>query len=261
MKFFLLIFAISIPFWILGALTEQFAKMLPINLPVSALMFICPMVAAFILAHQENKISGVKELVERVFDYRRITNKVWYVPAMLFMPLTMVASYWLMRWSGLPLPEPDIPVAVLLIFFVSFFIGAICEEIGWTGYAIDPLQERHGALAASVILGAVWGIWHVIPWYQGHPDVAWVASQFAATVVLRVIMVWLYNNTGKSLFCVIIFHTMINVSEYAFPNYGSHFNPFITFVVAAAAAIIIIVLYGARTLAQYRYASPSSEGS
>lgn len=217
------------------------------------------MVAAFILMYQENKIRGVKELLERVFDYKRIKNKGWYLPALLFMPLTMVISYWLMCWFGLPLPDPDIPLAVIPIFFLSFFIGAVCEELGWTGYGIDPLQERHGALAAGVILGAVWAIWHVIPWYQGHPDLAWVASQFAATVVLRVIMVWLYNNTGKSLFSVILFHTMINVSEYAFPNYGSHFTPFLTFMVVAAVAAMVIFLYGARTLAQYRYASSSSE--
>jgi hypothetical protein len=41
--FFLLVLALSLPFWLLGAVTE--ARLLP-GLPVSALMFVCPATAA-----------------------------------------------------------------------------------------------------------------------------------------------------------------------------------------------------------------------
>ena len=52
--------------------------------------------------------------------------------------------------------------------------------------------------------------------------------------------------------------TAINFSIYMFPNYGSGYDPFITFIILAIAASLIIFLWGSETLAQYRYASPRS---
>ncbi len=241
LKFFLLVFVISVPFWLVGFL--DLPKMLPINLPISALMFVCPMVAALILVHQENEPNGMKELLKRTFDFKKIKNKIWYAPILLFMPAIMLLSYGIMRLLEVPLPEPYIPFYAIPIAFLAFFIGAIGEEIGWTGYITDPLQERWGALVASVILGTVWAVWHIIPWFQGHPNPEWVIWQSAATVAMRIPIVWLYNNTGKSVFATILFHTTINVSIYIFPNYGSGYDPFITFVILAIAATIVTFLW------------------
>ena len=61
LKFFLLVLALSIPFWLIGFL--DLPKILLINLPISAMMFVCPMVAALILVHQENEPNGMMELL------------------------------------------------------------------------------------------------------------------------------------------------------------------------------------------------------
>ena len=68
----------------------------------------------------------------------------------------MLISYGLMRWLGLSLPA-DVTVAILQapVLFAAFFLGAILEEIGWTGYATGPLQERYGVLRAGLMIGAV----------------------------------------------------------------------------------------------------------
>ena len=47
------------------------------------------------------------------------------------------------------------------------------------------------------------------------------------SVGLRVLIVRIYLNTGRSVFAVILFHAMNNVSTYLFPNYGSHYDPFV----------------------------------
>ena len=255
LKFFLLVLVLSIPFWLVGFL--DLPKILP-NLPVSAMMFVCPMVAALILVHQENKPNGMKDLLKRAFDFKRIKNKIWYAPIVLLMPAVMILSYGMMRLLEMPLPEPHIPFKAIPIFFLMFFISAIAEEIGWTGYITDPLQDRWGALVASVILGTVWAVWHIIPWFQGHPNPEWVAWHGAATVAMRILIVWLYNNTGKSVFAAILFHTMINVSVFIYPNYGSGYDPFITFIILAIAAAIVTFLWGSETLARYRYTSLSA---
>ena len=75
LKFFLLVFALSVPFWLLGAATD--VQLLP-GLPMSALALFCPVMAAAILLYRENGTAGVIELLKRAFDYQRISAKVWY---------------------------------------------------------------------------------------------------------------------------------------------------------------------------------------
>jgi uncharacterized protein len=94
---------------------------------------------------------------------------------------------------------------MLPVFFIVFFIGGICEEIGWTGYVNDPLQERWNALKAWIILGIIWSVWHITLWLQAHYTPIWVAGQFGTSVVLRVLIIWIYNNTGRSVFAAILF--------------------------------------------------------
>ncbi len=249
LKFFVLVYVLALPFWLLGALAGGFTKAIPINLPISALMFVCPITAAVILTYREQKSRGVKQLLARVFDYKRVKQKIWYVPAILLMPVIMVLSYVVMRLIGSPLPaNPYIPFQAIPIFFLVFCIGAIGEEVGWSGYAIDPLQDRWGALQASLILGSVWAIWHVVPYIQAHNTPPWIAWQCLGTVGLRVIITWLYNNAGKSVFVAILFHDMLNVSQFLFPNYGSYYDPAITGILIIITATIVTFLWGPKNL-------------
>jgi len=254
LKFFILVFALSIPFWVIGAMAEP-PKGFPINLPVSALMLVCPLIAAVILVYREEKLGGIRRLLQRVFDYKRIKQKIWYVPIIFLMPSICLLSYGVMRLMRLPLPEdPYIPFLAIPIFFVAFFIPAVGEEVGWMGYAVDPMQDRWSALKTSILLGSVWAIWHVVPDIQAHHTPTWLAGQFFSTIVLRILIVWLYNNTGRSVFAAILFHDMINVSDFSFPNYGSHYDPVITGAILAITAVIVTFLWGSKTLARYRYA-------
>jgi membrane protease YdiL (CAAX protease family) len=160
LKLFLLIFVLSIPFWLVDGLT-QLPKGVPINLPVSSPMAFNPLIAVLILTYRYNKSAGIKDLLKRAFDYKRTKEKRWYVPIIFLMPAMMFLAYWVMHLVGLPLPEPDIPLLLVVILFPVFFMTAMGEEMGWLGYAIDPMQDRWGALRASIIMGAVWGLWHL----------------------------------------------------------------------------------------------------
>ena len=254
LQFFVLVFALALPFWLLGALVKPLP---PINLSVSSLQFVCPITAAFILVYRDGQRGGISRFLKRVFDVKSIKHKIWYVPIICLNPLILVLSYGVMLLLGRPLPEPFIPWSTIPIFFVVFFLAAVGEEVGWTGYATDPMQDRWGAFKTGLLLGSVWAIWHIVGYRQEH-QWAWVAGQCFSTIGLRTLMVWLYNNTGKSLFAVILFHTMINVSEFSFPNYGSHYDPAIAGAITAVIAIIVTFLWGAKTLARSRYAGPQA---
>jgi hypothetical protein len=77
--FFVLVYAISIPFWVLNTI---FPIKLPVdNLPVTDIAAtFAPTIAALILVYREEKLFGVRKLLGRTFDYKRITRKIWYIP-------------------------------------------------------------------------------------------------------------------------------------------------------------------------------------
>jgi CAAX protease family protein len=258
LRFFALVLALSLPFYLLGALVGKIPRA---DVSASAFMFVVPLVAAVILVRREDGRAGVRRLMRRVLTLGGLRqHKVWLLPAILLMPAIALVSYGLMRLLDRPLPEPDVPYAAIPVYFVVFFILAMGEEAGWSGYAIDPLQDRWGALKASLILGAVWGLWHVVPYIQGGPydarqTAVWVACQaFLFTVAARVLIVWLYNNTGKSVIAAILFHDMMNVTYAVFPNDGSHHDPAVTGTITAIAAVVVTALWGATRLARYSYA-------
>jgi membrane protease YdiL (CAAX protease family) len=243
--FFLLVFALSLPFFLAGALIRR--PFLP-GLPVSALMFVCPMAAALIRVYGEDRTAGVIGLLKRSFDGRRIRAKIWYVPVILLRPGVMVLSYVLMRRMGVPLPAPESTVPAALALFLALFIAALGEELGWSGYVIDPMQERWGAARAGVLVGLVWVAWHIVPLLQVHRSPAWIAWWSLETVATRVLIVWLYNNTGKSVFAATLFHTMSNVSWLLFPIHGSYYDPRIVGPITAFTAVLVTVVWGPRTL-------------
>jgi uncharacterized protein len=68
-----------------------------------------------------------------------------------------------------------------------------------------------------------------------------------SAIGLRILFVWLYNNTGRSLFAVIVFHAMANVSS-------SFISTVAGIPLIAITAVIVTFLWGSKTLARYRYA-------
>ncbi len=249
LRFVLLVFALSVPFWILGATRSK--QLLP-GLPVSALQAVCPLVAASVLVYGENGIAGLSALLKRALDYRRITPKAWYLPIVLLMPGLTVVAYALMRALGEPLPEPHFAIAAAPGLFLGFFVLALTEELGWSAYATERMQERWSALRAGILLGLVWAVWHVVPLAQAHRAPGWIAWWCLGTVASRVIIVWLYNNAGRSVVAASLYHAVSNLCWQLFPNSGSHYDPRFTGVLSAVTAGIVTILWGPRTLARFR---------
>ncbi|MDK2889627.1 MAG: protease family protein [Methanoculleus sp.] len=237
--FFLLVFLLSLPVYVLGLVP-----------PYSLLMVFNPFIAASILTYQGAGSDGVRLLWKRSFDYKRIRRKIWYIPLLLLIPATTILQYGLMRLMGISIPGLQFPLQMMPVYFAVFFILAIGEEVGWSGYALDPLQDRWGALPAGIILGAVWALWHLVPYALANAPL-WVAGQCVATVMTRILMVWLYNNTGRSVFGMILFHAMINTGSV--PDYGFPYEPVLVAAILTVAVAAVVFLWGPGTLARYRY--------
>jgi uncharacterized protein len=221
------------------------------GLSVSALMALCLMAAALILVHREIAAAGVTELLRRSFDFKRIHASRWLVPVVLLIPGVNVVVYSLMLGISLPLPAPQFPMLAALAMFLAFFIGALGEELGWSGYVIDPMQERWNALQASLILGLVGVVWHIVPLLVMGRTPAWIAWWCLYALAARLLMVWLYNNTGRSVFAASLFHATLNLTFMLFPVYGSHFDMRLGGLVMGFAAAMVTVMWGPSTLARF----------
>jgi membrane protease YdiL (CAAX protease family) len=241
-----LTFFLSIPFLLLGATTEL--QLLP-GIPLSAFAFVCPGLAAAICVYIESKRTGVRELLTKALDYSRPQAKVWYLPVVLLMPAISVLTFGVMRLTGMPLPDPRFSPAAAVAMFLIFCVTAFAEELGWSGYVIDPLQERWWALRASLAVGVVWAVWHYVPLIQVHRTTNWIAWWSLYTVALRVLIVWLYNNTGQSVFAATLFHAFSNVSSVTYSNY---YDPRITGLIVAFVAFLVVLVWGPRTLVRRR---------
>ncbi len=246
LTFFALVFALSLPFWGSGALSSQ--QLLP-ALPISALGFLCPLAGAAILIYREQGRSGVTGLLKRSFDFDRIKDKAWLAPAILLQPAIMVLSYGVIRLSGVPIPAPQIALLPVLALFGVFFITGLGEELGWSGYTTEPLQARYGPLGAGLLIGAVWAVWHFIPLLQAQRTWEWIAWWSLGTLSARVIIVWLYNQTGRSVFAAALFHAMINLTWQLFPVNGSFYDPRVTGLITTIAALVVAIAWGQRAQA------------
>ena len=251
-----LTFALSIPFWIFGGKPLP----LPVRLPVSALAAVTPVSAALLLTWRQEGKAGVRELLGRAVEFHQTQHKTWFLPVLLLNPAIMGFSYVMMRLANLPLPEPHFPWQIVPTAFSGFLVSAAAEELGWMGYAFDPLEERHGALKASLILGAAWALLHLVPDLQNGQVASWIFWQRLGSVERRVLIAWLYKNTGKSVFSSILFHAMDNLSWVMFPNYGSHYNPFVTSMVTLPAIFFVLFARGARYFNRFWMAKPPKTG-
>jgi membrane protease YdiL (CAAX protease family) len=254
LRFFLLVFVLSIPFAVLGSVTPF--QLMP-GIPVSALGFVCPVTAAAILVYRENGFPGVRALLGRSLDFHRIRRKVWYLPALFLAALVTLLAYALMRVSHHPVAPLRLSLAAPALFLV-FFIAAEGEELGWSGYATDPLQARFGPLLAAILLGGVWAAWHIVAMVQAGQSPAWIAWGCLDMVATRVIMVWLYDAAGNSVFAVALYHAMANLSgKTIFPG-GSYPAERVISLILVAVAGCVALGFG-RTGSSWRSTSMSGK--
>jgi len=85
------------------------------------------------------------------------------------------------------------------------------EEIGWRGFLLPPLLKKFPAAISSLIVGAIWAVWHLPLWFIigsnqfGRNFGGFLIGVIASSLLLTVI----YSGT-KSIFLCIIFHAATN---------------------------------------------------
>lgn len=170
---------------------------------------------------------AMRTLLKRFLIWR--VGWQWFLVALLLLPalqfISTLAAPWLTGAPAdfsRPLVREVVPLsAPLLVLAVPWFIFEALtngEEMGWRGYVLPRLQARHSALAASLIVGVIWSVWH-LPKFLGTGassgrSFVWFT---AAHLALAVLYTWLYNNTRGSLLLVTLFHASGNTAGMFLP--------------------------------------------
>ncbi|MCP4898017.1 MAG: CPBP family intramembrane metalloprotease [bacterium] len=212
-----------------------------------------PLVAALAVTTIAEGRSGLLDLWRRVSRFR--LGVPWYLVALALFPLLIGGALGIAILSGEPAPELpalerpwELPIAFLFILVLG---GPLQEELGWRAVLQERLQERWDAFAASLMVGFTWGLWHLplffLPreeFYYNRP----VWGLILTTMLISVLFAWLYNNTRKSVWAVLLFHTSFNWSHYVFPSLGSDVAGLSLFCLQALMLVAVVYAYGPRTL-------------
>jgi hypothetical protein len=249
--FFVLTYAISWAVWVPLAVAQ-------IDHPLYKVGTFGPTLAALLLTGLISGRTGLRKLLRRLLIWR--VSIFWYLFSFFSTAVGVLAAIGLHIGLGGAAPEFNDPSQLYLVipaFLYVLFTSVIGEEIGWRGYALPRLQEDHSALAASLILGLVWGAWHLpLFWMAGNFHQQIPISLFVLqTTGFSILYTWVYNNTRGSLLMAHLFHAASNTTIGVLPvlpmDTGGSLRPLWLVVgLLWIVAIAVMAIYGPERLSR-----------
>jgi uncharacterized protein len=169
-----------------------------------------PVLAAAVVIAALHRPEGLRRLRDGLLRWR---VGRWY--AVLLLPVAVATlAVTVVVATGPVAFEPAGPAHLLLLPMLlgyAVVVGGL-EEVGWRGYLLPRLQDRLSALGASLLIAAIWSVWHAPLFLIGSTTQAsmpwgWFTVQ---GVGLSVILTWVYNGTGGSVLLTVLFHGAVN---------------------------------------------------
>jgi membrane protease YdiL (CAAX protease family) len=155
---------------------------------------------------------GLRNLLAN-YAHWRISWK-WYASVLLTRPLiwlTVVMGYTVFSQRTFAWHLTD-PGFFFLYLLSQLLVVGVGEELGWSGYALPQLQAHYGFLKANLLLGIIWGLWH-LPFFYTVGD-----SQYGASILFFVLKLTAFRylfslayTQTSSLLLPGLFHVSFNV--------------------------------------------------
>ncbi|MHC1694053.1 MAG: CPBP family intramembrane glutamic endopeptidase [Eubacteriales bacterium] len=163
------------------------------------------------------------EYIKRTYQTGRIKLK-WWIFIILVFPTVFFLSILLDIIMGGSLPEMTnlraiiaSPLSFFSMILLSFMSGPFSEELGWRGFALDALLNRYGFTKASVLIGLIWGVWHLPLYFMPQTWHGQMGFQFSGfwmflifTIGLSLMMSMVYINTSRSNLAAMLMHLSSN---------------------------------------------------
>jgi uncharacterized protein len=200
--------------------------------PLFFLAVYAPAIAAFSVIMHNNGVKDLMRYLSRLFLWR--CSLAWYAFLIFGIPLLFLSG------SALKgnISEASFPFSSFQSFIVAFVLTAIkdpVEEFGWRGLALPLLQRKFAPIWSGLILGVVWGSWHLPAFLLSEtPQSTWSFTPFfAGSVAVSVIVTPLFNASSGSILLPALFHFQLN--NPIWPDA----QPYDTFAFLAAAIVVV----------------------
>jgi uncharacterized protein len=252
-SFFVLTYAIA---WMLWAPLVIFRDRVPPSLAFVLLMLgsLVPSTVGVVFVALLRGRSGVRTLLGRLVHAR--IGLRWYLAAVaLTMLVPLAVGISILMGGNTPVVDNTILGVLFLFAFMIFPGSALGEELGWRGFALPRMQALQNALKASLVIGILWGTWHLPLWLRGAESnpISLYVPFVVAVIASSVIYTWLYNNTGGSLFIIVLYHAAINlpITVLITPLGSQMVQPFLIYVgITVLAAVVVVIATGAEHLSR-----------
>ena len=199
----------------LGVLHFGFPQFLGTNQLAGVLpgAYLGPIFSAFLVTRITDGRAGVRQWAGRLKRFR--VRWYWYVTVPIAVPAVLTVSAMALTDQS----PAALPVSVLIAYVpmlvLQMVTTGLAEEPGWRDFALPRLQRRFGPLVGTLILGPLWGVWHLplfLSQWGGWPHVTpMMPVVFVATcVTFSIVMTWVFNRTGESLPLAMLLHTSVN---------------------------------------------------
>jgi CAAX protease family protein len=229
--FFVLTFAFTWSAWLVSAalVTPANAWFFGLGGPVFLLGVFAPALVALALTAYVDGRDGVVRLLARIGRWQ--VGWRWYLFAVGYTAATTLLAALVHRLAVGAWPAfGAVPWFLILgAMLLSTWVQA-GEEVGWRGYALPRLAQHLGLGGASVLLGAIWALWHLPLFFlpgSGSDGQSFPIYLLRVTA-LSVAMAWLYWRTGGSLLLVMLMHAAVNnttgIVPAAVPNASDPFS-------------------------------------
>ena len=179
-----------------------------------------PSVAAVVATALASGRVGVKGLLRRYVIWR--VGAGWYLLAILLPTVFLGIGVALTAASGTDIGAVSLATwPMAFVYFISAIpTGALAEELGWRGYLLPKLLPRHGAAAASLLVGFVHFSWHIPLFWAptGTPisgesvTLIRVVLYAAFAVGISFVFTWLHENTRGSVLIAVLLHASLNAA-------------------------------------------------
>jgi uncharacterized protein len=254
MAFYLITFAISWLCWIPAAIFTQNVMTGPWVIPYLLGGF-GPSVTGVIFTYRGSTKEERRDFWKRTLNFRQISPG-WQLFIWLIFPAIYAASFLLDGLINQNRPGmaffDQVAANPLIIIGTLFFVllaGPVSEELGWRGYALDRLQDKHSPLVASLILGVIWWVWHLPLFFiQGTTHFGWGFGSLNFFVFLigifplSVMMTWVYNKNRRSILAAILLHFTYPLTINLVYPFSDSANLFHALFLSIAAVVMILVV-------------------
>lgn len=238
------ILAFLFPWLIWGTTIAQSRGILQFHIPQSLAFWIGLNLSTYIAAVITGGLPAIKDILKRIVRWQ--VKPIWYITALLLTGvIALIAIGIHMALGGTNKVGELLTFQSLLpslLFQIFFFL--LTEETAWRGFALPRLQAKYNALNSSLILGILWGLWHLplvfIPgsFQSSVPFIGFILSAIATSIM----MTWIFNNSRGSVLLAAIFHGATDASIAFLNVMTGDLRLFWVFIIVQWIAVALIVL-------------------